>query len=250
MDRARLVLGLLDLTSLNDDDTAERVAALAHRAATPHGDVAAICVWPRFVDMARRALDGRHISIAAVANFPHGGDDAEAAAEEVRAIAGSGAGEVDLVMPWRAFAAGERQTPARLVARCRRALAPGMRLKVILETGELARPELIAAAAEMAIGEGADFIKTSTGKTRISATPDAARIMLEAIRRTGGGCGFKAAGGIRDLATASLYIDLAAEIMGADWIGPRTFRFGASGLLDDLLAHLAGQPAPSARTGY
>ncbi|MCW5752753.1 MAG: deoxyribose-phosphate aldolase [Alphaproteobacteria bacterium] len=245
-ERARLAIGLLDLTSLNDDDTAARVAALAGRASTAHGNVAAICIWPRFIDAARRALGGRKIALAAVANFPLGGEDVHAVVEEVGGIAAEGADEVDLVMPWRAFAAGNRQVAVRVIAGARRALGPGMRLKVILESGELARADLIASAADLAIGEGADFIKTSTGKTAVSATPEAARIMLEAIRRSGTACGFKAAGGIRDLATASQYLDIAAEIMGAGWIGPRTFRFGASGLLDDLLARLGAAPGAAA----
>ena len=124
-------------------------------------------------------------------------------------------------------------------------------MKVILETGRLRSPENIAAASRDAIAAGADFIKTSTGKTEVSATLEAAEIMLAAIARSGRRVGFKAAGGIRTTAQAGAYLALADRIMGPDWAAPESFRFGASGLLDDLLAKLgaANPPGPSEQ-GY
>jgi deoxyribose-phosphate aldolase len=114
-------------------------------------------------------------------------------------------------------------------------------MKVILETGELVAPELIADAARFAIDHGADFIKTSTGKTNVSATPEAARVMLDAIAATDRVVGLKPSGGIGTAADAEAYLTLAEQVMGPDFLAPRTFRFGASGVLDALL-EAAGEP--------
>ncbi len=116
----------------------------------------------------------------------------------------------------------------------------GKRLKVIIESGELKTDALIAQAAAIALDAGAHFIKTSTGKTAESATPKAAFLMLSEIRARKGKAGFKASGGIRTAADAALYLAIADGVMGADWVSPSTFRFGASGLLTDLLGVLAG----------
>jgi len=239
MEAARRVLSLLDLTSLNDGDTPAAIKKLCAQAVTPHGAVAAVCVWPRFVTLSKHTLGAAPVKVAAVANFPHGSDDIAAAVDDARRIADAGGDEVDVVFPYHAWRAGDHRTGHALVAACKAAL-PDKVLKVILETGELRDPALIATASRCAIDAGADFIKTSTGKTPLSATPEAARIMLDTIRKAGGACGFKASGGIRDVTTAALYLDLAAEIMGATWISPATFRFGASGLLNDVLAILDG----------
>jgi len=122
-------------------------------------------------------------------------------------------------------------------------------LKVILETGALKYPALIEWASALAIESGAQFIKTSTGKIDISATPDAARIMLSTIKASRMAVGFKAAGGIKTLADAATYLTLADDILGADWAQPATFRFGASGLLDVLLAALNDKTSV-AQVGY
>ena len=129
------------------------------------------------------------------------------------------------------------------------AAGDGALLKVILETGELRQVPLIRRAAEIAIGAGADFFKTSTGKVPVNATPQAARAMLSVIAETGGEVGFKAAGGIRSIEDAAVYLALADEILGAEWAEPTSFRFGASGLLDAVLAALDGRGAAAA-TGY
>jgi deoxyribose-phosphate aldolase len=252
--RCRQAIGLLDLTSLNDTDDAAKIARLCARAATPQGPVAAVCVWPRFVAQCRAALGAKSagdgaIRIAAVANFPHGAADIAGAVADARAIVAAGGDEVDVVFPYNAWLNGERELGRDLVAACKAACGGGVRLKVIIESGCLRRSEIIAAVSEAAIEAGADFIKTSTGKTSISATLEAARTMLGVIKAKGGSCGFKAAGGIRDAATAALYLDLAARILGEAWISPRHFRFGASGLLDSLLAELGGTEARPG-TGY
>ena len=230
---ARRARPLLDLTDLSEGCTPQAIEALCARARGGPAPVAAVCVWPRFVAGARRILEGSPVRVATVANFPHGGPDAEAAAEEARASLADGADEVDVVIPYRALAAGDEAAAARLILAARRA-TEGATLKVILETGELKDPARIAAACRVALDAGADFLKTSTGKSPVSATPEAAEIMLTAIRDAGRPVGLKPSGGIRTLADAATYLHLADRIMGPDWVSPKTFRIGASGLLDAI----------------
>ena len=245
-DTARLALACLDLTSLNDGDDAHAVAALCARAVTGHGAVAAVCVWPRFVVQARAAVPPS-VRVAAVANFPHGALDTAAALAGAHAIADSGGDEIDLVLPWRAWAHGLHAECAALVAAVRNA-HPTLTLKLIVESGELRDDALIASASRMALDEGVDLLKTSTGKTPISATPGAARTMLSVIaahpRRER--MGFKASGGIRSVADAAGYIALVREALGD--VTPQNFRIGASSLLTDILTTLGGASAPQAPT--
>ncbi|TVQ40671.1 MAG: deoxyribose-phosphate aldolase [Wenzhouxiangella sp.] len=245
---ARMALPLLDLTSLNESDSAADIAALCARAATPAGPVAALCVWPRHVSVARQGLlrvDLQdRVKVATVINFPTGANAPDAVVSELEAALASGADEIDLVFPYRALMAGDKQAGYRLVSRCRQALDAHC-LKVILETGELKDPLLIRAASEIAIEAGADFIKTSTGKVTVNATLEAARIMLQAIADSGRAVGFKAAGGIRTTAEAGAYLDLAADLLGEHWLRPERFRFGASSLLDDLLQTLGLGSGPA-----
>ncbi|TFH87669.1 deoxyribose-phosphate aldolase [Billgrantia azerbaijanica] len=249
---ARQALALMDLTSLNDDDSDATIEALCQRAKTPLGTPAAVCVYSAFVVTARRALTahqlGGIVKVATVANFPQGGDDVMAAAREARAAVASGADEVDVVFPYRALMAGDETVGRELVACCRQACGDAV-LKVILETGELGEPALIRRAAELAIEGGADFLKTSTGKVAVNATLEAAEILLETIKASGRDVGFKAAGGVRTVEDAQAYLDLATRLMGPAWLTPAHFRFGASGLLDDLLATLGVLPAPGGETG-
>jgi deoxyribose-phosphate aldolase len=249
---ARRALACLDLTSLNDGDTADDVLRLCARATGEHcavparGFTAAVCVWPRFAALARHALPSE-IRVAAVANFPAGGTDIDAAVRDAREIVAAGAQEVDVVLPYRRLDAA----PALLKA-LRRA-CEGLTLKVILETGELgAQPGgdgAIARACRIALDAGADFLKTSTGKVKVNATPAAARVLLQAIAadpRARGRVGFKPAGGIRTVADAALYMSLTEEWLGAAAVVPARFRIGASGLLDDIEAVLAGTPRAAA----
>jgi deoxyribose-phosphate aldolase len=238
-------LPLLDLTSLNDGDDDAAVAALCQRAVTPAGAVAAVCIWPRFITLARGLLEHSGVRVAAVANFPDGGDDLAAALRDTRDIVNQGGDEVDLVMPYTRWLAGETEPMSEMIAACKAACGSGVLLKVILETGRFEDTEQIYAASRDAIEAGADFIKTSTGKVAVSATPEAAEAMLRAIRDSGRDVGFKAAGGIRDTQTAGDYLALADRIMGPDWADPWHFRFGASGLLDDLLKQLGRAPGPA-----
>lgn len=243
---AARALRLLDLTSLGDDDSETTVAALCKRATLAPAPIAAVCIWPRFVVHARGLLADSGIRIAAVANFPAGGDDIAAAVRETTGIVRQGGDEVDLVMPYARWLEGDTGIARDMIAACKGACGDKVLLKVILETGRLRESDRIYAASCDAIEAGADFVKTSTGKIEVSATLATAEAMLRAIRDSGHDVGFKAAGGIRDTATAGDYLDLADRIMGADWADARHFRFGASGLLDDLLARLggdAGKPA-------
>ena len=247
---AARALGLLDLTSLNDDDDAATVEALCARARTDFGPVAAVCLWPRFVAQAQTLFQKSDIKVAAVANFPAGGDDLALALQDTRQIVGDGGDEVDLVMPYVRWLAGDRDLAKEMIAACKQACGDKARLKVILETGRLGDRQHIYDASRDAIEAGADMIKTSTGKIAVSATLKAAEAMLIAIHESGRDVGFKAAGGIRDTAAAGEYLALADRIMGPDWVDPWHFRFGASGLLNDLLAVLGDGDRPTPEQGY
>jgi deoxyribose-phosphate aldolase len=238
---AARALPLLDLTDLSDNCRAIAVDALCRRAVTPHGTVAAICIWPRFVPDAVRRLAGTGIKIATVVNFPHGEDELERAVSDCRETLRDGADEIDLVMPYQAFLAGNISAAGDLIGAVADEIPHGKTLKVILETGALKTPDKIAAASELAIAKGANFLKTSTGKIAVSATPEAAQTMLSVIQKHGRTVGFKAAGGIRQIADAQAYLELADRMMGAAWVNARHFRLGASGLLDALLARLDGR---------
>ena len=239
---ARIALGCLDLTSLNDLDTEADIARLCVRAQGRFGPVAALCVWPRLAAFARQQLPNT-IRVAAVANFPNGGGDVAHAVRDTQLIVQSGAQEVDLVLPYRHLMAGDRALVAEVLAAVRKA-SEGLCLKVILETGLLQDPALMALACRLALDAGADFLKTSTGKTPVSATPDAARLMLHAIATDHRGkhsVGFKPSGGVRTVRDAMVYMALTADALGASALQPERFRIGASSLLDDIEMVLGNQ---------
>lgn len=252
---AQTALSLMDLTTLNDHDTEESVIALCQQGNTPFGAPAAVCVYPRFIQTARQALASAQmpqVKVATVTNFPAGGEEIAAAVAETAAAVAAGADEVDVVFPYRALIAGNAEVGAELVKACKAVCAEqNVLLKVILETGELKTAALIRQASEIAIQAGADFIKTSTGKVPVNATLEASRIMLETIRDLGVAdrVGFKAAGGVKTSEEAAQYLALAAEIFGENWLNAAHFRFGASSLLNNLLATLTDQ-AQKPATGY
>lgn len=242
--QARLALACLDLTSLNDQDTEADIERLCARAQGPHGKVAAVCVWPRFAAMARSLLPS-DIAVAAVANFPHGNDDVASAVADTQAIVQSGAQEVDVVLPYRQLLAGNDMAAAKLLTAVRRA-SEGLRLKVILETGLLQDDAFIARACRISLDAGADFLKTSTGKVPVSATPGAARVMLQAIAADADArdrVGFKPSGGIRTVTDAVVYMQLTEQLLGPQALNPQRFRIGASGILSDIEAILSGVAA-------
>ena len=250
---AQRALNLMDLTTLNEDDTDAKVIALCHQAKSPAGNTAAVCIYPRFIPIARKTLREQgtpDIRIATVTNFPHGNDDLEIALAETRAAIAYGADEVDVVFPYRALMAGNEQVGFEMVKQCKEACAAAnVLLKVIIETGELKQDALIRKASEIAIKAGADFIKTSTGKVPENATLHSAELMMSVIAEMGVGkdVGFKPAGGVKTAEDAAQYLALADRLLGREWADTRHFRFGASSLLASLLTTLghAGQKATS-----
>lgn len=244
---ARIALRCLDLTSLNEGDDEAVVAALCTRAR----GVAAVCVWPRLAAFARSQLPPQ-VAVAAVANFPAGGTDIDAVLHELRQIADAGAQEVDVVLPWRALRDGDGAAAEALLRAVREASA-GLRLKVILETGELQHEALVTRASQLALDAGADMLKTSTGKSPRGATPAAAELMLRAIAAhptARAQAGLKVSGGIRRVADALPYIALCRQYLGEAALQPLRFRIGASSLLDDIETVLGGTAAPAAQEGY
>jgi deoxyribose-phosphate aldolase len=247
---ARRALRCLDLTDLSETCSEPAIADLCARALTPHGPVAAICIWPQFVGRAREPLKGTGVAIATVVNFPGGGEDVDRVTDDVAEALGDGAQEIDLVMPYGPLRRGDLDTASQMIAAVRDVVDQGRLLKVILETGELREPRLIEAASRIAIEAGADFIKTSTGKTAVSATPEAAEIMLKAIKDSGRPVGLKPSGGIRTVQDAALYLALADRIMGPGWATPKTFRIGASSVYDALVAAVEGRAGAAASGAY
>ena len=229
---ARRALPLLDLTDLGETCTETKIDALCRDAKA--GPVAAICVWPRFVTQGARALSGTGIRIATVINFPEGGEDCARTTDDTAEALRDGADEVDLVLPYRALMRGDAALARDMVEAVRDVCGSAL-LKVILETGELGNPERIRAASRLALEAGADFLKTSTGKSPVSATLEAAEAMLTEVRASGRPAGLKVSGGLRNVADAAAYLALADRIMGPDWVTPKTFRLGASSLYGALV---------------
>ena len=239
---AAYALSMLDLTSLNDDDTEASIEALCQQAVSVAADgtqykVAAICIYPRFIPFAREVLDSLglyNVRIATVANFPHGRSSIDHAVKDTKACVAYGADEVDVVMPYQALIDGDERTVFNLIAACKDACGAQAQLKVIFETGVLKDPDLIAKASDIAIAAGADFIKTSTGKVPENATPEAADIMLSRIAAQSRAVGFKPAGGVKTLDDVEVYFDLVRKHVGEAGLTPTYFRFGASSLLAAL----------------
>lgn len=235
-----LILRLVDLTSLELDDTPDSIAALCARARRPDPAdaavpaVAAVCVYPRLVKVAAAELAGSDIAVASVVgNFPSGvAPTADKVAEAERAIA-DGATELDLIVDHIAFAAGNDDSLHAEVAAVR-AASPGVRLKVILETGALVDPRTIRRAADLALEAGADMLKTSTGKGHPGASPEAVAVLLEAVAgyavRRGRQPGVKVSGGVRTPEDALAYLAQAEAALPTP-LTPATFRIGASALV-------------------
>ncbi|MGO4573118.1 deoxyribose-phosphate aldolase [Microvirga sp. 2TAF3] len=238
---AQRALRCLDLTDLTDNCTDQAIDTLCQKARDPRGPVAAVCVWPQFVVRARETLRGAPVRIATVVNFPAGGEDVERVTDDVREALSDGANEIDLVLPYEALRRGDTTLVSEMIEAVREVVDQGRLLKVILETGQLDDPALIEMASRLAIDAGADFIKTSTGKTPVSATPEAAEIILHAIKASGRPVGLKPSGDIRTLADVKTYLDLAERIMGPGWATPKTFRLGASSVYDELIAAIEGR---------
>ena len=243
------ILGLIDLTSLEIGDDEAKVATLARRAHSPFGLVAAVCVWPRLVAAARDARPDPRVRLAAVANFPTGSQGLSETLADIQLALSAGADEIDLVFPYTQFLQGDPQGARNLVANVRAALPKLITLKVILETGAHPDPMAIRLMAQAAIEAGADFLKTSTGKTAVGATLEAVSILLDCAIHAARPIGVKASGGIRQSSEAQAYLTMADQAFGKK-VCAAQFRFGASSLLDDVLGRLQGQEKPIQNDGY
>jgi deoxyribose-phosphate aldolase len=242
-------LACLDLTDLAPASGPAEIDRLCERAISPHGAVAAVCVLPRFVARARAALAGTAVRVATVINFPGGDRPDDFMLAMTADVLDDGAEEIDLVIPWKQLLLGQAADVAACVRRIRRASGTAT-LKTILETGRLLDPGLIRQAADIAVAEGTDFLKTSTGMVEINATPEAVGVLLEAIRAADRPVGLKPSGGIRSTDDAAGYLAQADAAMGPDWARPETFRLGASSLLDALIATIEGRESPAGGTVY
>lgn len=232
----------IDLTSLNDTDTESSVAFMFQKARTSFGNVAAVCVYPKFVRLAATEFAGSSIQVATVVNFPSGQSSLDQVLIEINQALEDGAQEIDVVFPYHRYLAGEQQYAQTFVSTCKAACGDQAILKVILETGALGDPAIIADASFAALAGGADFIKTSTGKIPEGATLEAAATMLLVIKhllpQLKHSVGIKISGGVRDVALAARYMALTDLIMGKEWLSPETFRIGASKLLDEMVSEM------------
>jgi deoxyribose-phosphate aldolase len=246
-----LALSMIDLTTLEGKDSPGKVKQLCYKASHLHDsfpglpNVAAICVYPTMVAIAKKALAGTGIKVASVATaFPSGMADMHAKLDEVKSVIDAGADEVDMVISRGKFLRGDYQYVSDEIAQVKDACGE-THLKVILETGELVTLDNVRLASDIAMESGADFIKTSTGKISPAATPPVVLTMLEAIRdfqtKTGKKIGMKPAGGIGQAKQAIQYLVMIKETLGHDWLSPDLFRFGASSLANDVLMQIVKQ---------
>jgi len=237
-----LAIRCIDLTTLEGRDSPGRVRSLCAKASYPGPGaprVAAVCVYPNLVAVAKDALQGTGVKVASVATaFPSGLSSLDVKLRDTEAALASGADEIDMVIDRGAFLAGDEQQVFDEIVAVKRICGP-IHLKAILETGELGSYDATRRASDLALEAGADIIKTSTGKIGTSATLATALVMSEAIRdfarRTGEQRGLKVAGGVRNTKSAIAYLVLIDETLGDAWLSPEMFRIGASALLDDLL---------------
>jgi deoxyribose-phosphate aldolase len=240
-----LAISMVDLTTLEGSDRPGKVRTLAAKArrpdpenpGTPH--VAALCIYPDMVAVAVEALAGSGVGIASVATaFPTGRTSLAVRLADTEVAVSAGATEIDMVIDRGAFLAGHYGRVFDDIARVKQACG-GARLKVILETGELATYDNVRRASWLALLAGGDFIKTSTGKISPAATLPVTHVMLQAVRdwyeQTGERRAVKPAGGIRNTKDAIKYLVAVKEVAGPEWLDPFLFRFGASSLLNDLL---------------
>jgi len=245
----KLALNMIDLTTLEGKDTEGKVKQMCYKAQHPHDElpglptVAAVCVYPTFVKLAKKELGNSGVKVASVATaFPSGQSTMEVKISDTRFAVDNGADEVDMVISRGEFLSGNYNFVFDEIAEIKNACGPA-RLKVILETGELSTLDNVRRASEIAMRAGADFIKTSTGKISPAATQPVTLVMLEAIRdyyyETGIMIGMKPAGGISTAKIGLQYLVMLRETLGNAWMNNEWFRFGASSLANDILMQLA-----------
>lgn len=247
----RMVLNMIDLTTLEGMDTEGKVKQLCYKARHLHDavpdlpTVAAVCVYPTFVGLAKNEVADSGIKIASVATaFPSGNSSLEIKLDDVKMAVDQGADEIDMVISRGRFHKGDYGYVHDEIASVKEACGEA-RLKVILETGELGTLDKVRLASDIAILAGADFIKTSTGKIKPAATLPVTLVMLEAIRdhyfKTGEMVGMKPAGGISKAKLALHYLIMVKETLGEEWLTNQWFRFGASSLANDVLMQIVKQ---------
>ncbi|MGC6457822.1 MAG: deoxyribose-phosphate aldolase [Akkermansiaceae bacterium] len=247
----RLAVTMLDVTTLEGADTVGKVSQMCQKAMRPMpedptiGPAAAVCVYPRMVKVATKAVEKSSVQVAAVATqFPSGQMRLKERLAEVRYAVGEGADEIDMVISRGQFLQGEYRAIYDEIVACKEACGEA-HLKVILETGELITYDNVRYASDLAMAAGADFIKTSTGKVPIAATLPVTLVMLQAIddfyEQTGRMVGMKPAGGISNTKLALQYLVMVREVLGPKWLSNKWFRFGASSLTNDLLMQIRKQ---------
>jgi deoxyribose-phosphate aldolase len=247
------VLNMIDLTSLNTTDNRSSIIRFTGKVNSFSGrftnipNVAAICVFPNFVEVVKEKLTARNVKIAAVAaSFPTSQTFMSIKVAECKMAVEAGADEVDIVIPVGSFLGNDFVSVANEIREIKRAIGD-KHLKVIVESGLLGDYEHIYRASMIAMDAGADFIKTSTGKTPVSATPEAAFVMCRAISdfysETGIKVGFKAAGGIVTASDSMIYYQIVNQCLGSEWMNNKLFRIGASRLANNILSEISGSPS-------
>ena len=255
MQGLHMALSMIDLTTLEGMDTPGKVKQLCYKARHLHDaveglpSVAAVCVYPNFVGVAKAELADSKIKVASVATaFPSGNSSLPIKLDDVSLAVQEGADEIDMVISRGRFHAGDHQYVFDEIAAVKEACGSA-RLKVILETGELGTLDNVRLASDISIAAGADFIKTSTGKIKPAATMPVTLVMLEAIRdhhfKTGEMVGMKPAGGISKAKLALHYLIMVKETLGEAWLTNQWFRFGASSLANDVLMQIVKQKTGS-----
>lgn len=248
----RMALNMIDLTTLEGADTDKKVQQMCYKAQHLHDSmpglptVAAVCVYPTFVGVAKKALKGSKIKVASVATaFPSGHSSLEIKLADTKIAIDNGADEIDMVISRGKFHQGEYNYVYDEIAAIKEACGKNVRLKTILETGELGTLDRIRKASDIALYAGSDFIKTSTGKIQPAATLPFTLVMLEAIKdyyyETGIQVGMKPAGGISNAKLALQYLMLVKETLGDKWLTNEWFRFGASSLANDIILQIVKQ---------
>jgi deoxyribose-phosphate aldolase len=247
----KLALNMIDLTTLEGKDTPGKVRQMCYKALHPHDylpglpTVAAVCVYPSMVKIAKTALKGSEVKVASVSTaFPSGQAPLQVKLDDTRFAVSEGADEIDMVISRGKFLAGEYNFVFDEISAIKEACGKA-RLKVILETGEIGNFDNVRKASDIAIQAGADFIKTSTGKINPAANMPVTLVMLHAIKdhydKTGVMVGMKPAGGISTAKQSLHYLVMVKETLGDAWLSNEWFRFGASRLANDILMQLMKQ---------
>jgi deoxyribose-phosphate aldolase len=242
-DLAKRLLGQLDLTGLSDTMLEDDMERLIQKAITPHGAVAALCIWPRFVSICASRLNGKGVHVSAVINFPQGGDDVERAIADAEEAVNDGAHEIELVFPAKSFCEGDEPIARSMIAEVKDCLPDDVALKLILEPGSFPNITSLEAAARISVEEGASALKAGTGRAEKTADAATLTALLGVIRETGKSCGLIVAGPFRHFGEARAAFTLASDLIGESWADADRFRLASSSLYDILLKTIGGKAA-------